>query len=111
MIKIFRGDDHTVSLIFEEGGARKDITGWVIFFTVKEKQDDSDDDALISKDVDTHTDAVNGETKIVLTDEDTDDLPIGTHYYDIQYKDDGGLIKTVLSGRFRVMGDITRRIA
>jgi len=109
MIKIFRGDDHTISLIFEEGGARKDITGWVIFFTAKEKPSDSDDDALIKKDVDTHTDAANGETEIALTDEDTNDLPIGTHWYDIQYKDDSNLIKTVLAGRFKVMEDITRR--
>ena len=42
------------------------IDGWTIYFTVKRNLTDSDDDAIIKKDITSHTDATNGKTQILL---------------------------------------------
>lgn len=108
-ITYYRGDDNTISLEFTQDDVAVDITGWTIFFTVKRNMDADDDSADLQKDVTSHTDAAAGETEITLTDADTDDLS-GCYYYDIQYKDDSGLIKTVLKGTIEFVEDVTRRI-
>lgn len=77
-----RGDDKFYILTFtDENQEAIDITEWVVYFTVKQKLDDDDANALLTKDVSVHFDAVNGKTKIHLTNEDTD--LVGNFYYDI----------------------------
>lgn len=108
-LSFYRGDDNTIALSFTQNDVAVDITGWTIFFTIKQKINDDDDDASLKKDVTSHTDAAAGETEIVLTDTNTDDL-LGAYVYDIQYKDDSGNIKTVLTGEITFKEDVTRRI-
>ena len=109
-ITYYRGDDNTISLEFTQDDVAVDIDGWTIFFTIKRNLDADDDDADLAKEVTDHTDAGEGETEIVLTDTETNGLS-GDYYYDIQYKDDSGLIKTVLKGTIEFVEDVTRRIA
>ena len=109
-LKFFRGDDNSITLNFKQAGVAVNITGWTIFFTVKTKIEDTDDNAVLKKDVTSHTDAVNGITTVTWTDEDCDDLA-GVYHYDIQYKDGSGLVKTVMKGRITFEEDVTRRIS
>ena len=103
-----RGDDKYYILTFtDSNGDPIDITGWIIFFTVKRDLDDTDDEALIKKDITSHTDPTNGQTRIHLTNDDTD--LIGSYYYDIQVKKSDGTIITILEGAITFKKDITQR--
>ena len=110
-LSIFRGDDKTWTLNFKDSSSVAiDITGATVFFTVKENKADSDNDALIKKDQSSHVDAVNGQTKITLTNSDTN-IRVGNYHYDFQLVDSTGLVTTVLSGILKITQDITTRIA
>ena len=108
-LEITRGDSKTYTLLFrDENDACVNITGWTIFFTVKQNAGQSDDDAKIKKDITIHTDPLNGQSAIELTSSDTASLQ-GGYLYDIQYKDASGKIHTIVEGIFSVAKDITRR--
>lgn len=109
-LKAFRGDDGLITLKFLRGEADQDITGWTVFFTMKKNIEDADDDADLKKDVTVHTSPTTGETAITWTDVEADDF-LGVYYFDIQYKDDTGEIKTVMKGTLTFIEDVTRRIA
>jgi len=103
-----RGDTQTYTLYFcDDAGAREDITGWKIFFTVKSKSSDLDAAAIISKTVTTHTDPTNGESQISLTSIDLG--TVGRYIYDVQVKTDTGDIKTILEGNFIITQDVSLR--
>lgn len=108
-LTVYRGDDKTYNLTFtDSNGDAIDITGYTIFFTVKNNKTDSDDDAVIKKDITSHIDPTNGKTQIILTDIDTA-IAIKRYFYDIQLKDVSGLITTVLEDAFIIVQDITIR--
>ena len=110
-ISIYRGDDDERLITFTDSDdVAIDITGWKIYFTVKKDKDDSDDDALITKDWTSHTDPTEGETTLSLSDSDTDIDP-GMYICDIQVKKADLSIKTVVVMPFEVHTDITRRIS
>lgn len=107
-LTIVRGDTKTYKLVFRNSsGIPVDITGWTVYFTVKENLSQTDDQALISKNVTSHTDPANGETSIVLSSTDTDH--VGNYIYDIQYKNTLDEIHTILEGILSFSKDITRR--
>jgi hypothetical protein len=111
LITTYRGDDKTLNLTFtNSSGAAIDITGYSIFFTVKNISDVTTDDslAIISKTVTSHTDAAAGLTSISLTNSDTN-ITINTYKYDIQSKDGSGNINTILTGNFIINNDVTKR--
>jgi len=105
-----RGDSFGRKLVIKEDGAATNITGWTIFFTIKKNRNDSDDVALIKKDIgnDEHTDAEHGETRIALLPEETIDL-LGKYYYDIQIKKDDGVIITPIISTITFSEDVTQR--
>jgi hypothetical protein len=108
--EITRGDDYTFTLAFKDSdGQAIDIAGYTVFFTLKEYEDDDDDDALITVDVTEHDNDAGGITTISLSNADTDDLN-GTFFYDIQYKDLTGAIQTIQTGVITFCNDITRRM-
>lgn len=77
----------TINLYFTDiDNASIDITGWKIRFTMKNSRNDTDANAVIKKDILTHTDPTAGETEVSLTQTDTD-LSIGTYVYDIVWED------------------------
>ena len=51
----------------QQNGVPIDITGWIVFFTVKERMIDGDDKAIIKKTITSHTDPTQGKTIISLT--------------------------------------------
>jgi hypothetical protein len=97
---ITEADTAPFSLSLTDGdGNAIDITGWTVWCTVKENQDDVDADATIQKVVGAgeHDDAANGETSFTFTSDDTADLD-GDYYYDIQVLTDNNEIYTLVRG-------------
>lgn len=103
-ISLIRGDDATITVTF----ADTDLTGATVYFTVKSSLDDADADAVISKDITSHSDPTNGETQIALSSSDTADLA-GKYYWDLQLKDSGGVITSTRYGVMNVDKDVTIR--
>lgn len=108
-LSAFRGDSKVIHLTFKtDAGVAINITGWTIFFTVKESKDDTDAEALIQKNVTVHTSPETGLTDIVLTATDTRPCA-GNYFYDIQAKKTDGTIITVIDGVITFKEDITIR--
>jgi len=108
-LEVTRGDSVDWDIYFnDEHNANIDITGWTLFFTVKDNAGQVDDDAKIKKDITTHTDPINGKSTISLSSSDTANL-LGNYLYDIQVKKSTGQIKTIAEGILVVSKDITRR--
>ena len=105
-LRIYRGDSKTWELEFKnEAGTPIDITGWTVYFTVKERDTDTDLNAKINKTIILHSDPTNGKTNIVLIPADTINLK-GIYYYDIRIKTVAGTISTVESDSFEIIKNI-----
>ena len=107
-ITIKRGDTYKYNIIIKDNaGVAIDTTGWTIWFTVRKylvaNTVTSDTDALIAKEFDG---TITGIIPILLSNTETD-LPVGSHYYDIQIKNANG-IHSSSTGRFIVVADVTR---
>jgi hypothetical protein len=110
-IEVIRGDDVSLKLTFTDiNGNAIDLTDTTVFFTVKKKLSDTDDEALISKTIDTFDDPTTGIMTILISDTETD-LKSGSYYYDVQLKDENGYISSISKQRFSVEQDITLRIS
>lgn len=109
-LSIFRGDSKTIRItVTDELGVAVDLTGWKVFFTAKESETDSDDDAVIKIDVDP-TDPTNGIADIDFEPADTNDLTPADYIYDIQVIKDNGDVVTFIKDKLRIVADITRRV-
>jgi hypothetical protein len=111
-IEVIRGDDITINATFkDENGTAINITGYTVFFTVKDNYTSTTDtDALISKTVTSHTNPTQGITQITISDTENN-LDEGEYYYDFQLKDTSDKISSTTRGAFIVTFDITRRIS
>jgi len=106
---IKRGDSWSKTMYFQDAnGAALNITGWVLFFTVKAKADDLDSAATISKTITVFSDPTNGEAELELTSTDTNQV-IGSYLFDIQVKTANNEIYTVLEGIITITKDISIR--
>jgi len=85
-----------------------DITGSTVFFTVKDTSSQTDVDAILKKDVTSHTFPTGGETDIELTSADTSSL-LGNYLYSIKIKDSDGNIYTLAEGNITFQKEITTR--
>lgn len=107
---LFRGDSREYCLTFKDDQeASIDITGWKVYFTMKENEWDGDGNCAIKKDVTEHEAPQEGKTKFVLRPEDTNGLNPGEYVYDIQVKKPSGDVLTVAMGKITVKADVTRR--
>ena len=103
-LEIFRKSSKAYELRFKKDGIVVDLTGWTIYFTVKEKVSDSDINANIKKTITSHLDAVNGKSLIELTPTDTDIL--GNRYFSFDYKTDDGDEGVLFWGRIKFKDNI-----
>ena len=101
-LEIYKGTTEGYELLFYEDGLLIDITGWKIYFTVKEKMNDSDANAKIAKTISSHEDATNGKTLIELSKADTN-ITKGNYYYSIDYLDDEDNEDVLVQGRLRII--------
>lgn len=98
-LTINRKSTKTIEIIFTEDGVAIDITGWTVYFTVKEFMTDTDVNAKIAKEITSHSEPLNGKTLLELTSTDTDLL--GNYYYSLDYKDDEGNEDVLATGRVK----------
>lgn len=110
-LKIIQGNDVDIPLHFTDSlNADVDITWCTIFFTVKDRKDKSWDDtnAIISKDVTTHTDAVHGKTTVSLTKTETD-KKYWYYNFDIKIKTTLNKYQSCQSWIVQILKSITKR--
>ena len=109
-LEVVRRTTKSYELQFKKSGVTADITGWTIYFTVKKKMEDSDSNAIISKDVTDHSDPTDGKTLISLTIADTNpSIANDLCYYDIKYKDTDGNVGILLRGKIKFIEAVTQR--
>lgn len=108
---IYAGDTIELGIIIKNTlGNPINITGSTIVFTMKSDLNKLDADAEVQVIVTTHSNPVQGETEIVVQPAATNNLFPGTYYYDIQFKDATGKIKTILYGTTKVLQTVTKTI-
>ena len=100
-IEIPRKTTKIFELYFTKDGTAQDITGWTIYFTAKEKMDDPDTSAVISKEITSHTNPTAGKTEISLSSSDTD-IDVGNYYYSVDYLDSDGNEGILYQGRLKI---------
>lgn len=112
---ITRGDTVSYKMTFRDADKNPiDLTGKLIWFTLKSDLSLSDDDAAIQKVVEpSGTDAENGNSKIVLSSQDTEISP-GKYFFDFQLvtpasvATDPPVVVTMASGQITIKEDVTR---
>jgi hypothetical protein len=110
-LTIIRNDDVVLTATFTDAdGNAIDLTGSKVYFTVKENESDADADALITKEVTSHSDPTAGETQISLNPTDTNVDP-GTYFYDLQVKNSLGTIQSTSSDKITIRQDISSRVS
>lgn len=112
MIQINRGDAASipVEITYDSDGTAYNLTGKTVFFTVKRWEDKRSDDneAVISKNITSHSAPASGQTTIELLASDTDISP-GTYKYDIQVEGADGKPISTITDKFIVYDDVTKR--
>jgi putative sterol carrier protein len=114
-LELYRGDNKTYNLNFtDSNGDVIDITGYTIYFTIKNKKtyklENNDNDALVKINVTIHTNPTQGESQINITSDLTNDIEPNNYIYDIQLKDSSDNILTIISGNINIIADVTRRV-
>jgi len=105
-IKQIQGDTRTFTItVYDSDGSVYDLTDYTVRFTVKANKSTVDGSASISK-TGTVTDAENEVFTVALTNDDTN-IDAGIYYYDFQIDNGSSIVKTVESGIFQVVQDVT----
>ncbi len=105
------GNDYDIDLIFLSNGLPIDITDWIIFYTVKLKNALPDDDAVISKTIDTHVSNEDGISLIEVSAAETVGLTPGEYHYDIKVKKSNGKMRTVIKDFIQFNRPVSIRIS
>jgi hypothetical protein len=92
--------------ILTKNGYIVDMTGGVIYVTVKEKMEDDDVEAVIAKDI-VPSSPSSGIEKIIFSSSETDIS--GNFYYDIKFKDSDGNSYILFRGRVKFIDAVTTR--
>jgi hypothetical protein len=107
-----RGDNLSRLITIEYAdGVAFNLTGYTVFFTIKNLDDEGTDDAnaVFTKSWTSHSDAINGETLLTATASEMSIEP-NLYKYDIQIKSPTGAINTLIRGEVLIINDITKRI-
>lgn len=98
-----RADTLILPLAFSSNSVAIDLTGSTIIFSVKENIGDST--YKVQKTA-TLTNAVGWLAEIKATSSEMN-LPVGVYYYDIQWTDSIGTVRTFLYGAFTISYQVT----
>jgi hypothetical protein len=111
-LNIKRGNPYSaVITVTNASGLAYDLTGKTIFFTVKKATDNStvDTDAVITKDITSHTNASGGITTLSLTATQTD-IILGDYVWDMRIYSGSPLVQlNTTSGICNIIETITKR--
>ena len=113
ILEIQRGNPlSTVITVTDEDGNAYDLTGKTVFFTVKNQDDNEDDDtdALIEAEITSHSDPTGGITVLELDDTDTD-IALGDYKWDLRIYESGVTQVNSVSGICSVVDIVTKRTA
>ena len=95
-LNIYEGEDKTWSVTIKDSdGVVMDITGYTFLFVIKNNRDDTDANAVIKKEITSHSDPTNGITQITIDSADTSGKS-GEYLYDYQWKDASSKRKAIL---------------
>jgi len=106
-IAVKRNNDLTLAITVKKDGTPENITGWVIYFSVKKVRNSSDASAIIYKEVTVHTDPTAGESSISIDAVDTKDKEVGTYYYDLLFVDDQDKRQSTVTDLFQLVQEVT----
>lgn len=90
-LEIQKGNICSVTITFtDEDGDAYDLTDKTVFFTMKDPDDfeTDDDDAIITKNITSHTDPTNGITTLTLTASQTN-VDVGKYKCDLRVYESG----------------------
>ncbi|MBF0141096.1 MAG: hypothetical protein HQL74_12560 [Magnetococcales bacterium] len=112
-IEFVRGDTLPIPIEFYDFKDNPlDITGNVLWITLKKNVSDRDADAVFQKRIvcPENTDSMNGTGLVVLTSAETKLLNPGVYLYDIQHviPGDPPVVSTPMSGTIKIHPDITQ---
>jgi len=103
-----RGDTGRLDVVVKQAdGTAYDLTGSTLFLTVKNALTDTDEQAVIRKEITEHDDATEGESFFTLLE--ADNATTGTRRYDVQLVTDAGDTFTLFGGIWQVVADVTTR--
>lgn len=78
-----------------------DLTGYTATLTIKKNKDDTDGEAVITKSVTSHTDAINGVTQFEVDAIDTVNMVFDDYVFDIEITN-GVIVKTIYVGHWEI---------
>jgi len=104
----YRGDTYGDEIIVtNNAGSPLDITGYVFTLTVDPNRYPTDNTTKLFQLDGIITDAVNGVVEFAPTSVQADQTP-GTYWYDIQMVDTATKKRTIASGKYKFVQDITK---
>ena len=112
LFEMYRGDDYTLRVeITDDNDDAIDITGWSFISSMKLSTELPDEDATVSIDVPAVSgfEAEAGVVYISYPNSQTSDLLVTDYVMDLQRVFNNKVI-TILSGKVKILGDVTRRI-
>lgn len=103
-----RGDSGRIDVVVKQANGQPfNLSGSMLFLTVKGSLTDSDSSAVIRKEVVVHDNATGGESHFDLLP--GDNATSGRRVYDVQLKDSTAKVYTLFGGQWKVLGDVTTR--
>lgn len=112
-MEFWRGDDISFNMVFTDSDnneAPLDVTGWTVFFTIKNNKSDSDNKAVLQKNFTNFPAPLTGVVPIFVSNTETNNFK-GNYFYDFQIKRADGIVLTVSSGGITFLEDTTIRTA
>jgi len=102
-LQLVKKDTKTYSFTIKRNDVAVDISGWTVYFTVKQSYEDLDENAIITKNYTFPSDAtsVSGIGYLALTSDDLD-VDIGNYVYDMKFVDTG-YRETFLYGKINII--------
>jgi hypothetical protein len=111
----YSGDDFPINLTFQDTlGNAIDITDYTLYITIKDDQNNTDDEALYKADVVVSSlipalaDPTHGKATLVIGHHSTEGLR-GNLEIDAKYKDGNGNVGTIFNGEIAFTADLTER--
>ena len=105
-LQLVKKDTKTYTVNIAKAGVGEDISGWSLYFTVKRSLEDTDENAIISKNVTfpSNAESQDGVGYLPLTSEDSD-VDLGNFYYDMKFIDTN-YRETFLRGKYNIVPSI-----
>jgi hypothetical protein len=104
---IVRSDTWNINVAFNRNGIPIDLSGSVVYFTVKSDINDADSSAVISK---TYADLTGSNVTITADSTDTTLLKYTKYHYDVVIRDIAlDMSITILLGKLYVLNNVTER--